>query len=369
VSDYDVIVLGAGVIGAAVAFELAASGYRVRVIDAREAGLGATQASAGVLAPYIEGHESRALSALGRRSLDLYDEFVDRVARAAERKINYGRIGTIEVALDQAHASRLRQVADALVRDGVETRWLDARETMAAEPGVAPAAVAALLTPMHGFVGAADLTHAMVFAAARHGAIFEHHTKALSVEPSGASLRVLTDAGRWEADRVVLAAGSWSGQVGLPGADNAPLRPVRGQLLVLRQPASTLQHIVWGRDCYLVPWPDGTVLVGATMEDVGFDEHATVHGVATLTHAAQALVPALEGATFETVRVGLRPAGPDELPWVGASTRIPGLIYAAGHFRNGVLLAPLTAWLVKQIVVGDTSDAAFASLAPSRAGL
>jgi glycine oxidase len=361
--------VGAGVIGAAIAYELAAAGARVRVIDARGPARGATQASAGVLAPYIEGHASEALSTLGRRSLDLYDDFVDRIARAVERPIAYGRIGTLEVALDDEQASLLRQSAERLTRHGVDAHWLSGQDLANTEPAVAPSAVGGLLIPIHGFVGAVDLTSAMVAAASRHGVIFEHGTRALGVESAGAALHVLTDAGRWEARHVVVAAGSWSGQLAVPGATAAPVRPVRGQLLVLRQSQPTLGRIVWGRDCYLVPWPDGTVLVGATMEEVGFDERATVQGVAGLVEAARVLVPSLAEAAFEGVRVGLRPAGPDHLPLVGPSTRLPGLIYAAGHFRNGVLLAPLTAVLVKEIVGGSMSDPALALLAPARAGL
>lgn len=369
VADCDVVVIGAGVVGAAIAFELSAAGCRVRIIDARGPGLGATQASAGVLAPYIEGHASETLVTLGRRSLDLYDKFVERVATTAERPIVYARSGTIEVALDDEHASRLRRSAERLSRDGVGARWVGESAVAAEEPAVSESAVGAIATPLHGFVDAAGLTNVLVSAASRQGAIFDWGTRALAIEAARGSVHVLTDSGRWQAPHVVLAAGSWSGQVSVPGADAAPVRPVRGQLLVLRQPAPTLGRVVWGRDCYLVPWPDGTVLVGATMEDVGFDERATVEGVSGLMQAAQTLVPALRGAAFEGVRVGLRPAGADHLPLIGPSAHLPGLIYATAHFRNGVLLAPLTATLVRDIVNGQTNDPALDVVSPHRAGL
>ncbi len=356
-------------IGAAIAFELAAAGRRVRVIDARGPGRGATQASAGVLAPYIEGHKSETLRALGRRSLDLYDDFVEHVARSADRAIAYGRIGSIEIALGEEQASQLQQSAERLTRSGIDAHWMSGRSVVDVEPGVTPSARGGLVIPAHGFVGASDLTIALVEAAIRHGAIFDHGTRALTIQSSGATLRVLTDAGRWEADDVIVAAGSWSSQIAVPGVDVAPFHPVRGQLLVLRMPHPVLRRIMWGPDCYLVPWPDGTVLVGATMEDVGFDERATVQGVAGLLEAARRLVPALNEAAFEGVRVGLRPAGPDHLPLVGASATMPHLIYATGHFRNGVLLAPLTALLIGEIVSGKTSDPALELLAPARAGL
>lgn len=362
------IVLGAGVIGSAIAFELSSTGHRVRVIDARAPGRGATQASAGVLSPYIEGHDSEALSALGRRSLDLYDDFIARIGQASGRSLVYERTGSMEVALQTDDAERLKASAVRLRGSGVDVQWLDAPAIAAAEPALSSSAIGAIFTPIHGFVGAMDLTNALVAGATRQGAIFEHGTRALAIEPSGGMLRVDTDAGRWEAERVVLAAGSWSGQIATTGADAVPVRPIRGQLLVLRQREATLRHVIWGRDCYIVPWPDGTVLVGATVEDVGFDEGATVQGVGGLMRAAEALVPALREAAFVGVRVGLRPAGPDELPLVGASSRVPGLIHASGHFRNGVLLAPITAALVREIV-GGSADPALAALSPARVGL
>jgi glycine oxidase len=167
---------------------------------------------------------------------------------------------------------------------------------------------------------------------------------------------------------VVLAAGTWAPSLVPPGSNPLPVRPVRGQLLYLSSPPRTLRHVVWGSRVYLVPWRDGTIFVGATSEDVGFDERNTAAGVASLLDAAVDLVPELAGATFVEARRGLRPASPDDLPYVGRSAVLPGLIYACGHYRNGALLAPLTAALVARLVAGDGADEALQTLAPSRAG-
>ena len=165
----------------------------------------------------------------------------------------------------------------------------------------------------------------------------------------------------------MLAAGSWSGGIEIADTAALPVRPVRGQLLYLRWPAAPISRIVWGTRCYLVPWIDGTVLVGATSEEVGFDERPTVTGVRDLLEAATELIPSAWQAEFLGVRVGLRPASPDELPLIGPSTRLPGLVYATGHYRNGVLLAPLTAELVVKALAGE-DDEAFAVTSPSRFG-
>ncbi len=365
----DVIVIGAGIVGAAVAWELAAAGARVRVIDVRGPARGATQASAGMLAPFIEGHESDALRALGRRGLDSYETFIERVTADAGMRPIYNRRGTLEVACDDRHAARLRMSAASLSGQGVQVEWLEGSSLAEAEPLLGADAVGALLIPIHGFVGAASLTETLLAAAVARGAIVETPVRARRVSAAeGARLSVRCDDATFTAERVVIAAGTWSGQVEVDGAQPAPVHPVRGQLLHLALPDQLLSRIVWGAECYLVPWPDGTVLAGATVEDAGFDERSTVEGVAALLESAQSLVPRLREATFVSARVGLRPGGIDDLPLVGSSDAMPGLIYATAHYRNGVLLAPLTAALVRGIVMDDPPDPALALLAPARAG-
>jgi len=363
-----VLVIGAGVIGCAVAYELARAGVSVRVIDARGCGRGATHASAGMLAPYIEGHESRVLRRLGQQSLDLFDELIRRLTIDAEERVPYSRAGTIEVARDQMARERLFAARERLVADGVPAEWLDAAALRAVEPDLAPSLLGGLLIPRHGAVAARSLTTALARAAIRHGAGFDEGISAVRIaSASGGRVSVHTADARLDADRVVIAAGSWSSHIDIEGEDRSvEVRPIRGQLLQLCLPGHRLNRVIWSSDCYIVPWSDGAVLVGATVEDVGFDERATVEGVRWLLNDACALVPALAAATFGEVRVGLRPATPDDLPLVGASSTVSGLIYATGHFRSGVLLAPLTAQLTRQIVLGQPADPVLPSLSAQR---
>lgn len=367
----EVVVIGAGVIGAACAFELAAGGARVSVFDARHVGQGASQASAGVLAPYIEGHEEGPLRQLGRRSLDMYDAFTQRLLEASGRIIQYSRGGTLEIALESGHADNLRRSAASLEADGVAAHWLDAGELRAVEPLATTGAIGGLLIDMHGFVGVPEFTDALATAAMRAGAKFALDARVISVSSSAdGRLVVNTENGPTVADRVVLAAGSWAGQIRIEGVTTAlGVKPVRGQLLHLAwQTSQPLRHVLWGTDCYIVPWLNGRVLVGATVEDAGFDERATAAGVRDLLDAGCALVPQLWQASFEEVRVGLRPGSADGLPLIGESRVLPGLIYATGHYRNGVLLAPLTAALVSALVNGDASDPALSVTTPARIG-
>lgn len=361
-----VIVIGAGVIGCACAHALASAGVRVHVVEARRVGQGASQASAGVLAPYIEGHESGPLRTLGRRSLDLYDEFIARVSRDSGRPVEYARGGTLEIALDEEELARHRAFAQTLAAEGVDAQLVDAQELQRLEPSAAAGAIGGLLIGLHGYVSVPDLTEALATAAVRAGAQLSLGTRVTSIRDRSGSLVVETNAGTLNADQVVLAAGSWSSQIAC-GPDNPiPVKPVRGQLLHLSWPGQTqMQRVLWGTDCYIVPWKSGRVLVGATVEDAGFDERATAAGVRDLLEAACTLVPLLWKSSFLEVRVGLRPEGPGGLPVIGRSAAMPGLVYATGHYRNGVLLAPLTAELVKKLVLKQ-SDPAFETLSPAR---
>lgn len=361
--------IGAGIVGCTVAYALARSGARVQVIETRQPGQGATRASAGILAPFIEGHESTPLRSLGRRSLDLYDDFIERLRADSGHDIIYRRNGTFELAFDDADVERLRALAARLKQEGVEARWVAPAAFAGHEPLASSSASGALLIPTHGFVGVTSVTLAAAAAARKVGAVFATETGAIRIHPL-ANRRVGVDAGgvTWDADRVILAAGSWSSQISVEGADAVPVKPIRGQLIQLQAKPGTINRVIWGPTGYLVPWPDGSVLVGSTVEEVGFDERHTDEGVRGLRMAAAALVPSLAAAPMTSVRTGLRPRGPDDLPILGRSAVVPGLIYATAHYRNGVMFTPLTVQLVGELVFDTGSDPALRDLDPARHG-
>lgn len=365
----DIIVVGAGIIGCAVAHELARRGASVKIVDDRPVGMGATQASAGVLAPYIEADAGGPLLDLTVRSLDLYDDFMARVSAESGVAILYRRNGTLDVAMDEAELHTMRSTAGALAERGVAARPLDAADVRLEEPYVGDGAVGGLLIDAHGFVGAGELTRALVIAAGRAGAELIEPSRVRRIARNNSGIVVETDRGRLSGDAVVVAAGSWSGEIAIDGITaRVPVRPVRGQLLSLAWVGAPLRRATWSRRCYLVPWEDGTMLVGATVEEAGFDERATVAGVRDLLDAACDLAPHAWTAGFRGARVGLRPATPDGLPVIGVSRAAPNLMYAAGHYRNGVLLAPLTAQLVADAMLEDRIDPLMVPLSPSRFG-
>jgi glycine oxidase len=347
----NVIVIGAGIIGAAVAEELASRGARVTVVDMRSPGRGATQASAGMLVPYHEGQDNPALLSLCTQSFGLYDDFISRVRERSGIPIEYSRGGTLEVAATDTEAERLGRMRAWLGEQRVESDWLDANALRRLEPSVTERATGGLFIPNQGFVGATALTKALVHSARLHGATFESPVEAVRVDPSREGIEVRTDTRRLMADAVVMAAGTWSGRVKIAGQPALPVRPVRGQLLELTWANGSLpKYPVWGSRVYTVPWQPGTLLVGATMEDVGFDEQSTAAGVQELLDGVTELLPAARQSALAAVRVGLRPKTDDGLPLIGPIPSEPRISLATGHFRNGILLAPLTAKIVADAI-------------------
>jgi glycine oxidase len=366
--DCDVAVIGAGVIGEAITYELVARGASVTLVDSRGAGLGSTQAAAGMLVPYLEGF-GRPILPLATRSLEMYDAFVDRISRDAGIGVAYRRTGSLQVATNDEPLEKLEQIAGDARRAGLECELLDARGAHDAEPQLTPDVSAALYVKTHGFVAATDLSGALAAAAIKHGARVRVPARAQRIEAHGDEVEVhLENDASLTARHVVLAAGSWSGKIDIVGVPPLPVKPVRGQLLQLACDGPDLNRIIWGPRCYLVPINTGSILVGATVEDAGFDERTTVAGVRDLLDAACDLVPHLWQATFVAARVGLRPATADEMPIIGRSSRVRGLVYATGHYRNGVLLAPFTARAVADLVLENREDPLLATTAPQRLG-
>lgn len=365
----DIVVIGAGVIGAAIARELSTRGLSVSILDVRAPGAGATQASGGMLAPYTEAGEGGPLLELGARSLALFDGFVARLEADSGLTVGYERSGTLHVAREEESRAHHEQTARELTRLGVEARVLPPAEARELEPNLAPDLHGGLYIGSQGIVSAPALTRALMTAAQRAGARLLASARVLRVGAAGDGVRVVTDQGSLTAGTVVLAAGAWAGQVAVEGAAHpVPVKPVRGQLLHLGWTGAQLARITWDERCYLVPWRDGTLLVGATVEDAGFEERTTVSGIRQLFEAVCDLVPNAWNASLLSARVGLRPGNPDPLPVIGWSSAVPRLMYATGHYRNGILLAPLTAHLVADAILHDGADPALRLTTPSRFG-
>lgn len=371
-----ITVVGAGIVGCAIAHELASRGAQVAVVDPRGTGQGATRASAGMLAPYIEGHVQE-LRELCVRSLSLYDAFIDRLRAETDQPLEYERNGTLQVARGDAEADRLRQDAARLSSAGIDVALLARNDLLQLmTPPFGADLSAGLLIPQHGYIVVQALVDALVAAAKRAGALFTTE-RVMGVQNTDSGARVATMDRTIDSDAVVIAAGSWTNEIpvatdwaaDVPRPSPAPVKPIRGQLLRLRVANRLAPQVLWGSGCYIVPWANGTTLIGATVEDVGFDERSSAAAVHDLLAAAFSLAPGLRAAAFEDVRVGLRPMAGDELPIVGPSSTMPHVFFATGHYRNGILLTPLTAVLVADLILDGRAGAELTFTRPDRLGL
>ena len=365
----DVLVIGGGIIGSSIAYELASRGASVVVLDPRAPGQGATQAAAGMLAPYIEGF-GKPIMLMARRSLDLYDGFIARVRDETGDAVEYRRTGSLQVVTDEdgARVNELNALHEAAMAAGIASQLLDGGETRDLEPQLTPDVVCGHFIPDHGFVVPTNLCGAVVHAAKNKGVMFDDDVRAVRISRSDAGLLVETSHNRIEAERVVVAAGTWSGEIQLEGIPALPVRPVRGQLVQLGTTLLAARRIVWGDRCYIVPSTRIMLSVGATVEEAGFDERATVAGIHDLLDAAAELMPVLWQSGFIGARVGLRPGTPDDMPIIGSSRVLPGVTFATGHFRNGILLAPLTARVVADLVLENRPDEVLEQASPARFG-
>jgi glycine oxidase len=372
-----VVIVGAGVIGLASAWRLAQAGAAVVVVDPAP-GSGASGVAAGMLAPVTEARlGEEALLALNRASWARWPDFAAEVESATGRPVGYRADGTLMVALDADDRAVLDDLAGRHRAMGLAVEALRGREARALEPGLAPGVRAGLLAADERSVDPAALVDALRAAAEAAGAtVVTRSVERVVATPGGHRVTGVAlaggDGGAVEAATVLLAAGTWSASVaGVPDRARPPVRPIRGEVLTLRQPpgdplvARTVRGIVRGSSIYLVPRDDGRVVIGATVEERGFDTTATAGGAYELLRDALAIVPGLDDAELVAVRAGLRPGSPDDLPMIGASG-VEGLAVATGHHRNGILLTPVTAEAVAALLTGGVVPVEAAACDPRR---
>lgn len=346
----DVLVLGGGLIGLVTAWRAAQRGLRTAVVDPAPGG-GAGAVAAGMLAAVTELHHGEeALLDLNLAAAARYPAFAAELAEVADADIGFRACGTLAAARDADDRAMLRELHALQRRCGLDTQWLTGRECRRLEPMLAPGVRGGLRVDGDHQVDPRRLAAALRTACERAGVAF-HRTEARELTVSGdrATGAVLADGRRLAAGQCVLALGSRSAELaGLPPAAVPPVRPVKGQVLRLRVPAPyapflsrTVRAVVRGEPVYLVPRESGELVVGATVEERGFDTTVTAGGVYQLLRDAHELVPGLTELPLVESRAGLRPTTPDNAPLLGPSA-LPGLHLATGHHRNGVLLTPLT---------------------------
>lgn len=365
-----VAVLGGGIIGSSIAWRLAQRGCRVDLVDASavsRAHRSATWASAGLLAPGVEAEPTEdALHELCERSLGIWSAFARELETTTDVPLDFRENGALVVALTRDDVVRLQHTHTFHERLGTTQQWLSRDQVAEREPNLAGTALAARYLPNDRQVNPRAVLTALQLALASAG-VTTHDRIVTSISLDAARPRIAGHDWHLDTDLIVIAAGAWSRDVrGIPDAWRPRVHPVKGQMLSVELPdrSALLQHAVFTPRVYLVPRASGALLVGATVEDRGFDDDITAGGLLHLLEGAWRALPAIESARVVETWCGFRPGSRDDAPLLGF--RDERLIYATGHYRNGILLAPATADAITDCVVNGRAPEWIHAFAPHR---
>jgi glycine oxidase ThiO len=356
-TDQHVLVIGAGIIGLSIGWELARSGSHVDLFDSGEAGQEASRVAAGMLAPDAElGFEETTLHALNTESRRRWPDFAARLEADTGVDVGLRTEGTLVVADDRDAAEALRRRYHFQQDQGLGVEWLSGEDARSKEPFLAPRLSAAIWSPTDHQVNNRAVVEALQKGVVQHGGHLHEHTPIEAVDPSANRPALTTaDGDRVEGDVVIVAAGAWSRSIdGLDGA--LPIRPVKGETLGLNMTATfDLQHVVRGPEAYVVPKADGRLVVGATAEEKGFNGDVTAGGLYENLEGGWEVVPGLLDLSVDCTCSSFRPASRDNAPVLGPAA--PGVVAATGHYRHGILLTPVTAQEIARYVrTGTLSD-------------
>ncbi len=362
----DVVIVGGGVIGLSLAYELALKKVSVTILERGQIGQEASSAGAGILSPQAEMTETGPLTQLFLASKKIYPDFVKGVSSRAGIVVELNPCGLLYVALTPEGQQKIQEKQHWQSGLGLTVQQCSRQEALELENNLSPESLSALYFPREITVDNIQLIEALRISCLQLGVRLLCDCQVLSIKREGSrTTGVQTSLGDWQAAKVVNAAGSWSSTIetGLPY--KIPIQPVRGQMVAVKTDTPALKHIVYSEGCYLVPRRDGRILLGSTMEWVGYDKQVTLQGVRQLTSAALAVCPKIHSSTFLSCWSGLRPYCEDGAPVLGL-TEIEGLYFATGHFRNGLLLAPITARLMSELILTETVPKLLETFAPDR---
>jgi glycine oxidase len=363
--NFEVIIAGGGLIGGAIALELALAGLRVAIFEQGDPGREASWAGAGILSPAPENPATIPLVPLGKASMALYPEFVARVEELSGQDVGFRAKGTLEAFFSRDAARGLSTHVALHHGWGLKAEAISAEDARQLEPALSPELKAAVLRPDEASVDNRSLTHAVLEAARKKGVeIFaQREVQGIWREKQRCMGLLLKDE-RVSADWTVIAAGSFCAKIAGIGA-YAPVRPAKGQMISLRDDRTKIERVLWSDKIYLVPRNDGRILAGASVEYVGFDKNVTAGALEQMLSSALELAPDLANARIDETWAGLRPDSPDHLPILGP-TDIDGLLIATGHFRSGILLTPVTAQLICEWVTQQRVSVDWERFSPLR---
>ena len=356
---YDAVVIGAGVVGLSCAWRAAGRGLSVLVVDRGEPGAGASGVAAGMLAPVTEAQwGEEALLALTVAGARAWPSFAAELEEQSGAPSGYVESGALVVAADRDDAEELRRLVAFQRSLGLEAEWLSGRECRSLEPGLSPRVPGGIHAPGDHQADPRATVQALLAALSQAGGeAVSDRSACVALDGERVVGVELEGLGRVGADAVVVAAGAWTAALaGLPPDALPPVRPVKGQILRLRRPPDApalAGRLIRTPRCYVVDRPTGEIVVGATVEERGFDERVTAEGVYGLLEAAREVLPDVGELEWVEARAGVRPGTPDNAPVIGADAGIEGLVWATGHYRNGILLSPVTAEAVTALLSGE----------------
>ncbi|MAQ55393.1 MAG: glycine oxidase ThiO [Rhodospirillales bacterium] len=352
--------IGAGVCGLSIGWRLASAGCQVNIYERGKSGRAASWAAAGMLAAGVEcepGEEN--LLKLTTLSQKLWPKFLHDLSKDSKQNPEYRNEGTLVVAINRDDATRLEFTYNFQKNLGINLEWLDGYETRKLEPHLNPSIVAGVYSSNDHQINNRLLMRSLEEAFVHKEGIIHEYTEVTDIETHNESVKgIIVDGSLIETDVVIIAAGAWSNNInGLTKECIPPVRPVKGQMLSLsmEQNSPLLKHVIWAPNAYLVPRNDGSLLVGATIEENGFNPDLTAGGIFSLLEASWRVIPNIEELPIKEMWAGFRPTSRDDAPILGA-TKIKGLVMATGHHRNGILLAPVTANAVSELILnGETT--------------
>jgi len=366
----DVVIVGGGVIGLTIARALAKRGARdVVLIEKDHPGLEASWAAGGILGAQAEADQIDDFFRLACASRDLYPSFADSLKEETGMDVELDKTGTLYLAFTAEDEYEMRQRYEWQASEGLPVEWLSRGEARRLEPIISRKARCALRFPDDWQVENRRLAEALVKANEKLGVklITECEVKALHCE-DGSVAGVESSLGSISAPVVVLAAGAWTSLIESTGAPlpKIEVEPVRGQMLCFEAQPPIAHHVLYSSLGYLVPRRDGRILAGSTTEFVGFDKDVTIDAVREIRAMALEIAPVLDDSPLVDSWSGLRPCAQDGLPVIGPHEEVEGLFYATAHYRNGILLAPITGELIADIVTGVPTSSLFAAFSPNR---
>lgn len=366
----DIIVIGGGLIGCGIAAQLASNGLKVSLFERGELMKEASWAAAGMLAPQSELTAITPLFLLCQKSLAIYPEFVTKLYEQTKLDPCYRTEGSLQLAFDQTSAQELEKKLSWQTSAGLNLRKLTANEIKEFIPNISSKVLTGYYLPDEHQVDNRKLSESIVKLAQISGVNF--HTGSQVTEiiiEQNKAVGIIANGERYLANKIINAAGSWSSLFSLsnfPKYILPAIKPVRGQMLAVKTSPKTLSYTLHCEHIYLVPRFDGTIIIGSTTEHVGYDKNITINGLENLSKETKRIIPELANASLVSAWAGLRPASTDLLPVLGEHNQLPGLIFATGHYRNGILLAPITIDLISKLVITGKANEFLLPFSPNR---